>query len=195
MSSFLVVFAVHAIVVACFSSLLAVLKHLMHSSTTCNPDKPITNDAPLTNIFVIMSMLLAAISLVASAAHLVKSRAWSHAAAVCSKWQPVYFLFVSMQRLVLRVIVTVVDSANESCSENDNSIHAISLIWNCVILMTALSAMSCDLHAELTPVLRRCAYGVFALVLIDRGCNRFCVVGQLVGKQGYFFCRKHVFLA
>jgi hypothetical protein len=166
MPSFLVVFAVHAIVVACFSSLLAVLKHLLHSSTACNPDKPITNDAPLEIVFVMVCMVLAAFSLVASAAYFFKSRAWSHAAAVCSKWQPVYFLFVSMQRLVLRVIVTVVDSTNESCSENDNSIHAISLIWNCAILITALSTLSCDLHAELSPVLRRCAYGVFALVLI-----------------------------
>jgi hypothetical protein len=166
MPSFLVVFAVHAIVVACFSSLLAVLKHLLRS--TCNPDKSITTDTLLEiiNSVVMVCMVLAAFSPVASAAYFFKSRAWSHAAAVCSKWQPVYFLFVSVQRLVLRVIVTVVDIKNESCSKNDNSIHAISLIWNCAILMTALSTLSCDLHAELTPVLRRCAYGVFALVLI-----------------------------
>jgi hypothetical protein len=168
MPSFLVVFAAHATVVACLSCLLAVLKYLLLS--TCKPNKPNTNDALLTiiNGVIIMCTVIAAFSLVASAAYFFKSRAWSHAAAVCSKWQPVYFLFVSVQSLVLRIIVIVVNesSAHNPCSENDNLIHAISLIWNCTILSTALSTMSCDLYAELSLALRRCTYGVFAFVLI-----------------------------
>jgi hypothetical protein len=39
-------------------------------------------------------------------------------------------------------------------------------MWSCAVLMAALSAMCCDREAQLPPALRRCAYGVLALVLL-----------------------------
>jgi hypothetical protein len=39
-------------------------------------------------------------------------------------------------------------------------------MWSCAVLMAALSAMCGDREAQLPPALRRCAYGVLALVLL-----------------------------
>jgi hypothetical protein len=120
-----------------------------------------------------MCVVAAALCLVASAAHLVKSRPWSHAAALCSKWQPVYFVIVSVQRIVATAIVVyaVVTGSERagSCSlesEYANSVHAVSLMWSCAVLMAALSAMCGDMEAQLPPALRRCTYILLALVLL-----------------------------
>jgi hypothetical protein len=122
---------------------------------------------------VTVCVVVAALCLVTSAAHLVKSRAWTQAAALCSKWQPVYFVVVSMQRLVLTAIVAyaVVTGSGRagSCSlesEYENAVHAVSLMWSCAVLIAALSAMCGDREAQLPPALRHCAYGVLALVLL-----------------------------
>jgi hypothetical protein len=39
-------------------------------------------------------------------------------------------------------------------------------MWSCAVLMAALSTMCGDAEAQLSPALRRCAYGVLALVLL-----------------------------
>jgi hypothetical protein len=39
-------------------------------------------------------------------------------------------------------------------------------MWTCVILTAAWLTMSCDLNAQLSPALRRCAYGLLAVVLL-----------------------------
>jgi len=39
-------------------------------------------------------------------------------------------------------------------------------MWSCAVLMAALSAMCGDREAQLSPALRRCAYGLLALVLL-----------------------------
>jgi hypothetical protein len=156
-------FAISAVAVSFFACLLTLLKSVLRSDCTGG------NNLRLVGI---ACMVAATLSLVAGAVFLIKSRAWSwtRAAAICSKWQPAYFLFVSVQRLIATAIVT--HAVNRGigrvgpCSEYANAVHVVSLMWICAILMTALSTMSCDMEAELTPALRRCAYGLLALVLL-----------------------------
>jgi hypothetical protein len=159
-------FAISAVAVSFFACLLTLLKSVLRSDCTAPPG------GSKLRLVGTACTVAAALSLVASAVFLIKSRAWSwtRAAAICSKWQPVYFLFVSVQRLIATAIVTYAVSTGIGrvgpCSEYANAVHVISLMWICAILMTALSTMSCDIEAELTPALRRCAYGLLALVLL-----------------------------
>jgi hypothetical protein len=165
---FRAVFAASAVALSCSACgcLLALLKSVLRAEC---PAPGGSSHRPVVTVCVVA----AALCLVASAAHLVKSRAWTHAAALCSKWQPVYFVIVSVQRLVLTAIVAyaVVTGSGRagSCSlesEYENAVHAVSLMWSCAVLMAALSAMCGDMEAQLPPALRRCAYGVLALVLL-----------------------------
>jgi hypothetical protein len=163
---FRAVFAVFAVALSCCACVLALLKSVLRAEC---PAPGGSSHHPV----VISCMAAAALSFLASAAHLVKSRVWSQAAVMCSKWQPVYFVIVSVQRLVLTAIVAyavVMGSGRAgSCSlqsEYENAVHAVSLMWSCAVLMAALSTMCGDREAQLPPALRRCAYGVLVLVLI-----------------------------
>jgi hypothetical protein len=163
---FRAVFAVFAVALSCCACLLALLKSVLRAEC---PAPGGSSHRPVVAVCVVA----AALCLVASAAHLVKSRAWTHAAALCSKWQPVYFVIVSVQRLVLTAIVAyaVVTGSGRAgfCSlesKYENAVHAVSLMWSCAVLMAALSTMCGDREAQLPPALRRCAYGVVALVLL-----------------------------
>jgi hypothetical protein len=163
---FRAVFAASAVALSCCACLLALLKSALRAEC---PAPGGSSHRPVVAVCVVA----AALCLAASAAHLVKSRAWTQAAALCSKWQPVYFVIVSVQRLVLTAIVAyaVVTGSGRagSClleSEYENAVHAVSLMWSCAVLMAALSAMCGDREAQLSPALRRCAYGVLALVLL-----------------------------
>jgi hypothetical protein len=155
------IFAVSSIAVTCCVCLLTLLKSALLSECTASGGG---NLRPV----LIVCMVATVLSIAASAAYLFKSRAWTQAAAICSKWQPVYFLFMSVQRLVLRAAVAIAVSADGEgpCSEYENAVLAISFMWNCTIIMTAVSTMCCDLDAETSPALRRCAYGLLALVLV-----------------------------
>jgi hypothetical protein len=164
---FRAVLAASAVALSCCACLLALLKSVLRAEC------PTPGGGSSHHPMVVACMAVAALSFLASAAYLVKSRAWSHAAALCSKWQPVYFLIVSVQRLVLTAIVAyaVVTGSGRagSCSldsEYENAVHAISLMWSCAVLMAALSAMCGDREAQLPPALRRGAYGFLALVLL-----------------------------
>jgi hypothetical protein len=156
--SFRVVFATSAATLACSAGLLTLLKSELRA------------ECPAPGDVAIACVVATALCLVASAAYLVKSRAWTQAAAICSKWQPVYFVVVTVEALILRAIVTYTVSAGsghiDSCSEYENAVRAISLMWSCAVLMAALSTMCCDTEAQLSPALRRCAYSLLALVML-----------------------------
>jgi hypothetical protein len=161
-----VVFAIPAVALACSAGLLTLLKSVLRSEC---PAPGGSNHRLVT----IACLLATALCLVASAAYLVKSRSWTQAAAICSKWQPVYFVIMSVQRLVLTatVVYAVVTGSGRAGScllepEYENAVHAISLMWNCAVLMASLSTMCCDTAADLSPRQRRCAYGLLALVLL-----------------------------
>jgi hypothetical protein len=159
MLSFRVVFATSAATLACSAGLRTLLKSVLRSECLAPGG---SNHRPV----IIACVVATALCLVASAAYLVKSRAWTQAAAICSKWQPVYFVIVTVEALILRAIVSAGSRQTDSCSEYEKAVHAISLMWNCAVLMTALSTMCCDTEAQLSPALRRCAYALLALVLL-----------------------------
>jgi hypothetical protein len=156
---FRVVFAASAATLACSAGLITLLKSVLRSECSAPGG---SNLRPV----AIACVVAMALCLVASAAYLVKSRAWTQAAAICSKWQPVYFVVVTVEALILRAIISVGSRQTGSCSEYKNAVHAISLMWNCAMLMTALSAMCCDMAADLSPRQRHCAYGLLALTLL-----------------------------
>ena len=159
------VFVASSAAVACFACLLTLLKSVLGSECGGAGSGSL---GPVSTA----CMVAAAVSLVASAARLLESRAlsWALAAAICSKWQPVYFAFVTVQRMVLRAIVTYTviydPGVPGACNEYEAAVHAISWMWLCAITTTALSTMCCDVEAALSPALRRCAYGLLALVLL-----------------------------
>ncbi len=160
------VFVASAAAVTCFACLLTLLKSVLRSE--CGGAGG-GSSLPAVSVACIVA---AAVSLVSIAAYLLKSRAlcWALAAAICSKWQPAYFVFATVQRLVLRAMVmhTATSYTGESgaCSEYGTVVHAISWAWLCAISTSALSTMCCDVEAALSPALRRCAYGFLALALL-----------------------------
>jgi hypothetical protein len=165
---FRAVFAAFAVALSCSACLLALLKSVLQSECP-SPGSIGSKLRPLT----IACVVAEALCLVASAAYLVNSRVWTQVAAICSKWQPVYFVIMSVQRLILTAIVTYAVGTGAgrtgSCSEKKklgNGVTAISWMWSCAVLMAALSTMCCDREAQLPPALRRCAYGFLALVLL-----------------------------
>lgn len=120
--------------------------------------------------------------------------------AICSKWQPVYFIVVSLYRLIARCVVIPLHVSTGSsragpCDlslEYQNQIHAAMVIWNFVILLTGVSAICSDLDADFTPALRRCAYCLVALYsLVDAvgsyiWCNVASQVQLAVGSLQFF---------
>jgi hypothetical protein len=181
------VFVASAVTLACCAGLLTLLKSVLRSECSVPGG---SNLCPV----AIACVVAAALCLVASAAYFGKSQAWvwTQAAAMCSKWQPVYFVIVSVQRLILDVIATNVKKVSAgsghtcSCSETDNVVHAVSLMWSCAVLMAALATMCGDTEAQLPPALRRCAYGVLALVLLLDAIGSV-VWGNLLASNASFY--------
>jgi hypothetical protein len=156
---FRVVFATSAVIFSCSAGLLTLLKRVLRSECPAPAGSSLRPVA-------IPCVVVTALCLVASTAYLVKSRAWTQAAAICSNWQPAYFVIVTVQALILRAIVSAGSRQTGSCLEYERVVHAISLMWNCAMLMTALSTMCCDTAADLSPRQRRCAYGLLAMALL-----------------------------
>ena len=169
MSSIRNLFIASAVPVTCFACLLTLLKSVLYTGCSGSGDSTIR---PLT----IACLAAAAMSVVAGAAQLFKSRAWSLtlAAAICSTWQPLYFVFLTLQMLTLKSIVThavIQDTrgALGACSENDIAVHAISWTWFCTVTIASLAAILCDMDSALSPALRRCTYGFLTLILLLDG--------------------------
>ncbi len=119
MLSFASVLLVHAVAVACLSCLLLRLKNSLYYECSDSFMSPT----------VVMCTVAAACFLVASGAFFFKSRAWTRAAAMCCQWQPLYFLFVSVQRLILRAIVTSDGTTLPSCATYKNQIWQAELLY------------------------------------------------------------------
>jgi hypothetical protein len=160
--------AASAMSLTCFACLQALLKSALRDGCTVTA-------AGGSNIPAAVSACVAsaAISLVAIAVYFFKTRAWSWtlAVSIASKWQSIYFAFLLVQSLVLIALVTYNVRAGRAvlaapCAQFEHQVQALSWAWLCVNIMTVLSTMSCDLEAAVTPALRRCAYGLLALVLL-----------------------------
>ena len=167
-------FAVSAITTVCCVSLISLLKSTFRSECI------LASSAPSGSIVrpVITSCLVATVLMfLVNAAILCKlaAKLGAHAASIFSKWQPLYFIAVSCERLIMRFIV-ISNYANNMGSgrANDcalsidytNQIQSTATLWNCAVLLTGVMTMCCDLDSELAPTLRRCAYSLLALCLL-----------------------------
>jgi hypothetical protein len=127
---------------------------------------------------VVSCLVAAALAFVANIAFLfnTRSKLRTLAAAICSKWQPAYFIVTSIERAICRAIVIFNADAMRSSNDDfyfcplssvyENQGHAAAFIWNCAILLTGLSTICCDLDADFTPALRRCSYFLLVLCLL-----------------------------
>ena len=161
------VFASSAIAATCCVCLIAILKSVLgvQCLATC-----VGNPGPT----AIACLFFASLFLVTSAVHAIKMRVWCKAAAICSKWQPVFFVFVSVKKITIRAIVTyslsqassMTSSRSDPCSQFQVHIDAIANFWNCAVLLMAVSTMCCDIEAERSPAMRRCMYALLAAILL-----------------------------
>jgi hypothetical protein len=169
----LAIYAACGVTLSCSVCLLTVLKRVLRTEcdASSSSDLDLAGGSSLRSV-AIACATVAAICLVVSAAYFVTSRAWSwrFVSALCSKWQPVYFSIVSVQRLVMGAMVASAVGAGggraDLCAEQENLVDAASVMWLCAVVLASLSTMCCDLEAALSPALRRCAYVVLALVLV-----------------------------
>jgi hypothetical protein len=130
---------------------------------------------------VIACIVSVSLAFVATTLNLFISQASALISTVCSKWQAIFFLFLSVQRLAMSVIVIhAVSTGNrhaDTCfrlsTEYEYQLYAILFMWNCIVPMMALSTLCCDIHTESSPVLRRCAYCLLALWLLVDAIGSF----------------------
>jgi hypothetical protein len=164
-------FAASAITFACCACLAAVLKRLFRAECINGQASGSALQPTITSLLV-----AAALTLGLAAACLVKplsNRARAVTAAVCSKWQPVYFIILSVQKIVIRSIVisyayVSINQSGAVChlsADYVNQFHAATFLWDCAVLMTGVSTICFDLHADATPASRRCAQCLLALCL------------------------------
>jgi hypothetical protein len=161
------VFAASAITAICCACINALLKSAYRSECIDGHYSEISSVARPT---AISSIVAAALSLLASAAVIFKSRsngAWVVAAAIFSKWQPLYFIVVSAQRIILRlVVICKVDDTCLLTGEGHIHVEAATFMWDCTILSTGMFAIAGDMQADHTPTRRRCIYCFLALCLL-----------------------------
>lgn len=167
-------FAASAIAVSCCACLVAVLKRLFRSECIDRRDVGLNDSAlhPITTSLLVVSALASGVA-AACVVKLLSKRPGTITAAVFSKWQPVYFIIVSLQKIVLRAIVihlanSSLDQRGFTCQlsvDNSNQSLAATFMWDCSILLTGLSTICIDVDAEFTPALRRCAQCILALCL------------------------------
>jgi hypothetical protein len=143
----------------------------------------------------ISSIVAAALSLLANTTVVFKSRSKSKgalavAAAIFSKWQPLCFIAVSLQKIVSRAIV-MRNIATCPLNENyENLIEAATFMWDCTIFWTGVIAIVGDLEAEYAPTRRRCAYCFLAIWLLVDATGSYIwgntLSGQVAVSLGVF---------
>ena len=99
-------------------------------------------------------------------------RARAVLAALFSKWQPLYFIAMSAQKIITRAItVRSAESTGQGLVDErllqseTTKLHSAVIIWDCAILFIGLSAISSDVNSRFTPAMRRIAYGVLVICL------------------------------
>lgn len=167
-------FAASAITVACCSCLLAVLKRVFRYE--CINGQEVGPGGSALPPTIMSFLVVAALGCGVTTACLVKAlskRARTVVAGVCSKWQPVYFIIVSVQKILLRAIVMTY--ANSSVRKRGvacylsadyvNQSLAATFMFDCAILIAGLSTICIDVDADFTPALRRCVQCLLAMCL------------------------------
>jgi hypothetical protein len=160
----------------CGLCLLSLLRFLFHSD--CFKDENLSQSSSVLQPLTAACLTAAAAALVCcSVFFLVMSesrskRGWALFATICSRWQPLYFLITSAQRISLGALALFLalrstshhqDGCNASIGDQ---IAAAELVWNCVIFVAGMATISSDLDANFNPFLRRFAYCLFLFCLI-----------------------------
>ncbi len=159
-----IIFAAFAVAAVCCALLHAVLKSAYRSECISNNTGEIVSNG-IVRPTAIACIAAAALSLVTNTVFALKfgiKEAWAVAASICSKWQPLYFVVVSAQRVILRVVVF--SRKVQLCplsSHHEGIIQAALLVLDCAILVAGVSIIARDYATDWSPVKRRFAY--FAL--------------------------------
>ena len=182
-------FAASAITAACCVCLLAIFNGAFRSQ--CIDSTAGSNDM---RAIVVLFMAAAALAFVANAAFVLKrspKRGGAVIAAICSKWQPVYFIAVSVEKLVLRAIMisynaqAVSERAGHCRLPDDfyHQFHAAAFMWDCTIALAGVWTICCDLDADFTPLMRRLAQFLLALCLIADATAAYVWGNQIVFRN------------
>jgi hypothetical protein len=126
------------------------------------------------NTALLFFVTLAFVAIAACLLQPLSNHARDVAAAVCSIWQPLYFVVVSLQRVILRAIVIPYALGSwkhreASCamsSNFENEFHAAMLLWDGAMLSMGVSTICADLNANVSPSLRRFLHVTLALCLL-----------------------------
>jgi hypothetical protein len=182
-------FAASAITTVCCVCLLAIFNGTFRSQ--CIDSTAGSNGM---RAIVVLFVAAAALAFVANAAFVLKrspKRGGAVIAAICSKWQPVYFIAVSVEKLVLRAIMISYNTRSVSeraghCLLHDDfyhQFHAAAFMWDCTIALAGVWTICCDLDADFTPLMRRLAQCLLALYLIADATMAYVWGNQIVFRD------------
>jgi hypothetical protein len=185
-------FAASAITAACCVCLLALFNGTFRSQ--CIESTSSSNDV---RVVVVLLMVTAALAFATNAAFVLKpspKRGGAVIAAICSKWQPLYFIAVSVEKLVLRAIMISYNAQSVSeraghCRLPDDfyhHFHAAAFMWDCTIALAGVWTICCDLDADFTPMMRRLAQCLLALCLIMDATAAYVWGNQIVFRNRVF---------
>lgn len=192
------VFAATAIIITCCTSLVTILKRAFRSE--CIDGEGAGLSGSTLRPAMLSLLVAAALASVMTASCLVKllsKKARALFGAVCSKWQPLYFVVVSVQKIVVRVIANPyafgsMSKRNVTChldADNANQFYAAIFLWDSVILMTAISTICADVDVEVTPGLRRCAQSLLALCLCVDAVGSYVWGNEMAGLATFSISR------
>jgi hypothetical protein len=186
-------FAASAITAACCVCLLAIFNATFRFQCIDTHDDSAANSNYM-RVIVALLMVVAAMAFVANAAFALKpspKRGGAVIAAICSKWQPVYFIAVSVEKLVLRAIMMSYNAQSVSeragyCQLPDDFYHqfqAAAFMWDCTIAFAGVWTICCDLDADFKPEMRRLAQCLLALCLIVDATAAYVWGNQIVFRD------------
>jgi hypothetical protein len=176
------VFAVSAITSICCACLTALLKSAYRSECV---DGYLGPSGSVVRPAAISCIVAAALSMTANAAVVCRSHskgAWAIAAEIGSKWQPWYFIVVSAQRVILRIIVTVNIKVCPSKAEYEQELEAALFIWDITILLSGVSTIATDSGEEYAPRRRCVHYLLLVLCLLVDAISSY-IWGNAMSKE------------
>ena len=153
--------------------IFAVFKSLIHA--VCPTDASQQSFSSNQSQSITASLAWAAAAVVVNSAFLVvRSRdkqGLGLAAAICEKWQPAYFLIVSIEKIVFLAVGDAGNITDNSAScafslFQHDQILATELLMTAALLLFFLSSICCDYDPGFTPSMRRCSYFAAALCFV-----------------------------
>jgi hypothetical protein len=166
-------FAASSITATCGACLLTLLKTAFHDECV---DGSLGRSESTTYPTAVTSMVIGAAALATNLAFLLlksrSKRSRDLIFTICSKWQPAYFLVISLEKIILLALVIDNVVRNEQASNCSFSIRdeiqilAAACMLNLAILLLGMSVICCDLDDDFTPAMKRLAYFLFAACFV-----------------------------